>query len=119
MSVSIQVYQKNYWRFVIFAILFIGIFYFFSVYDSQGNYESLTNYRTLSNNVNYVGVIKQSNRNIFFIETSYNSDNESFVMNARSACSIESTARTNPDNDIYVLFTASKPLVKGTLFYII
>jgi hypothetical protein len=59
--------------------------------------------------------IRRSNKNIFFTETSFNSEDGSFVMNARSACSIESAALMNPDNSINVLFTAKKPLQEGLI----
>jgi hypothetical protein len=58
--------------------------------------------------------IKKSNKNIFFMETSFKSNDGSFVMNARSACSVESAARMNPNSHIYVFFTANKPFKEGS-----
>jgi hypothetical protein len=57
--------------------------------------------------------IKKSTKNIFFIETSFQSENGSFVLNPRAACAIESAARINPYLEIFVLFTASKQFTEG------
>jgi hypothetical protein len=49
---------------------------------------------------------------VFFIETTFESDNGEFNLNARQACSVESAARANPNMDVVVQF-ASKTRFKN------
>lgn len=46
-------------------------------------------------------------QSIFFHETSCSVDSEIFL-NARQACAIESAAKTNPDKEVFVLFTSPR-----------
>ncbi|XP_054271817.1 lactosylceramide 4-alpha-galactosyltransferase-like [Macrosteles quadrilineatus] len=90
----------------------------FIIPEQQTNSElrvNKTDLRSVTNKTMFVDVkdIKQSVRNIFFTETTCGaealkksfSDTRKLILKPRQVCAIESTALTNPEHYIYILYT--------------
>lgn len=112
---NIYLTKKN----VILILVTLGVLFFLSVnispktvsytiYYLLNPEKSISCYRSQANSLQDISEVKPTpGRSIFFHETSCSSyRNGKIVINSRQACAVESAALTNPNYDVFLLYTS-------------